>query len=244
MPRKHLIIPMEIWNIDSLNVTERLVGAVIYGYTANGKPCFMTNTGLSKLLRVSKRTASAAVSKLVDGGFVEASGGGSKRHLTWKLASMGVEAIAPQHSSQLLPVIYKSNKEYKNTLMEMDGVRDIQRPSDWRAVRDYFRFLDDQDASAYRGNLEPWARDFVAYYEARGWKNKHGEIKEWRPVALAWYKRSAERAPRRAIQRRDEETIRADIRWHERRYEGYKDSKPHLAAGELAAIQQLKKQLP
>lgn len=244
MARKHIIVPMEIWNIEGLNVTERLVGSIIYGYTANGKQCFMTNAGLSKLLRVSKRTASAAVSALVEGGYVDASGGGSKRHLTWKPASMGVEAIAPQHRSQLLPVIYKSNKEVNDTSIEMDGVKDSKRPSGWQAVRDYFQWLDDRDSGAYRGNLEPWARDFVAYYEARGWKNKHGEIKEWRPVALAWYKRSAERAPRRAVQRRDEETIRADIRWHQRRYEGYKDSKPHLADGELAAIEQLKRQLP
>ena len=244
MARKHIIVPMEIWHIEQLNVTERLVGAVIYGYTSKGKPCFMTNAGLSTLLRVSKRTASAAVNRLIDLGYVEALEGGSKRHLGWKNLLGGVEASFQGGWKPASTHNIESNKDFNIESIEMDGVRDREKPSDWRSVRDYFQHLDDQDGGAYRGNLEPWARDFVAYYQARGWKNKHGDITQWRPVALAWYKRSAERAPRRAVQRRDEETIRADIRWHERRYEGYKDTKPHLAAGELAAIEQLKKQLP
>jgi len=45
MARKHIILPLHIWNLEGLNVTERLVGSVIYGYSEHGKPCFMTNTG-------------------------------------------------------------------------------------------------------------------------------------------------------------------------------------------------------
>ena len=92
MPRKHIRIPMHIWTKEDLNVTERLVASIVYGYSEHGKPCFMTNTGLSKLLRMARRTVSLAVNNLIEKGYVEASEGSRKRTLGWKELTRGVEA--------------------------------------------------------------------------------------------------------------------------------------------------------
>ena len=35
------------------------------------------------------------------------------------------------------------------------------------------------------------AQSFFEYYDSREWKNKHGDITKWRPVATAWFNRSA-----------------------------------------------------
>ena len=81
MPRKNIIVPMHVWQLEDLNVTERLVASVVYGYSEQGNPCFMTNTGFSKLLRVSKRTAQRAVNTLLDKGYLEALEGRQQRQL-------------------------------------------------------------------------------------------------------------------------------------------------------------------
>jgi len=89
MARKHIIVPLHIWNNTELSVTERLIASVVHGYTEHGKPCFMTNTGFSELLHISKRTASRAVSTLLEKGLLEDEGGGHRRHLRWTPVSRG-----------------------------------------------------------------------------------------------------------------------------------------------------------
>jgi hypothetical protein len=66
----------------------------------------------------------------------------------------------------------------------------------------------------------------------------------WRGVAQAWYRRSAQRVPQRAVQKRDEEQIRRDIKWHQRRLDNYlAEERRDLAYKETQAIRQLNNQL-
>lgn len=252
MARKHILLPMHIWNIKELSVTERLVASVIYGYTEQGKACFMTNTGLSKLLHVSQRTVSAAVNKLIDEGYVEALDDAKRRSLGWKNLLGGVEDISRGGRSQLLGGVEKSS--IRNTDINTDSNTEHnmndeiltreRKPDDWQQVRDYFVWVNNNQDTRYESHLQTWARDFFAYYEARSWKTKHGPITKWRGVALAWFKRSAERVPQRAMQKRDAEQIRSDIRWHEKRYALYdKQDKEEQAHRELRAIQRLQQEL-
>ena len=246
MARKHIRLPMHIWTIEELSVTERLVASVVFGYTEHGRPCFMTNTGLSKLLRVSRRTISAAVNSLIDKGYLEAAGGGSKRTLTWKQLHGGVEAIAHPSGKNLLPVIHKKNTNLNTYSINMtEEIREGEKkPLHWQQVRDYFNHLDDQCGGGYRSHVVEWARSFVGYYQARQWKNKHGDITKWRPVAAAWFKRSAEKAPRRAVQRVDIESLRRDLKWHQRRLDGYEArGKAELIHKEARAIHDIEEQI-
>ena len=245
MARKHILIPMHIWELEDLSVTERLVASIIHGYTEQGKPCFMTNTGLSKLLRVSRRTVSAAVNKLIDEGYVEPLEGGSKRTLGWKLASRGGGSNCTggwkPASNRNTESIIDFNTEHNMNEEMKEGER---KPLHWQQVRDYFQQLNDQERTNNRSHCEPWAQDFFTYYDARGWKNKHGDISKWRPVALAWYRRCAKNVPQRAVKRFDAVKVRDDIRWHRRRYEGYeRNDKPMQAHAELVAIRRLEAQL-
>ena len=245
MPRKHILIPMHIWTIEDLSVTERLIASIVYGYTEHGKQCFMTNTGLAKLLRMSRRTVSKAVNDLIDKGYVEALGGGSKRTLGWKQLHGGVEAIAHPSGKKLLPVIHKNNTDL-NTYHNMNGeIKKWEKvPKTWQQVRDYFTRLNDMEGTNYGSHATVWAQEMFAYYEARQWTTKQGEIKDWRGVAQAWYRRSAKRVPQRAVQKRDDEQIRRDLKWHQRRLENYRaDDRHELAEKEARAIHQLNNQL-
>ena len=246
MPRKHIILPMHIWTIEDLSVTERLVGSVVYGYTEHGKQCFMTNTGLSKLLRVSRRTVSTAVNSLIDKGYIEESGGGRKRTLRWKQLHGEVEAIDHPSGKNLLPVIHKNNTDlntYSNKMNE--EMKEWEKtPKRWEDVRDYFTRLNDLEGTNYGTHVSVWAKEMFSYYEARGWKTKQGEVKAWRGVAQAWYRRSAKRVPQRAVQKRDNEQIRRDIKWHQRRLDNYlAEERRDLAYKESQAIRQLTNQL-
>ena len=244
MARKHIIVPIEIWNLEGLNVTERLTASVIYGYTENGKPCFMTNTGFAKLLRVSNRTASAAINKLIDEGYVEALEGGSKRTLGWKPASRRVEVDFQGGWKPASTRNNKINTESNNKLNNMVDRKDEVKPIHWQQVRDYFQHLNDREATSHRTHIEPWARDFYAYYDARSWRTKTGPIAKWRPVALAWYRKSAEKVPQRAVKRVDVEALRRDMQWHQRRLDNYlKDERRDLALGEAREIEALKAQI-
>lgn len=252
MARKHILLPLHIWNIEDLNVTERLVASVIYGYTKQGKPCFMTNTGLAKLLHVSPRTVSAAVNRLIDEGYVEPLEDGKRRTLGWKNLLGGVEESSRGGRSQLLGGVEKSstrNREHNRDLSKEHNMNDEiregeRRPLHWQQVRDYFLHLNDQERTQYGSHCQPWARDFFTYYEARGWKNKHGDITKWRPVALAWYRRSLKNVPQRAVKQVDVVQIRRDIDWHRKRYETYeRQDKASQAHAELNAIKRLEQQL-
>ena len=244
MPRKHIRIPMHIWTIEDLNVTERLVASIVYGYSEHGKPCFMTNTGFSKLLRMSRRTISQAVNNLIDKGYLEALGGGSKRTLGWKELIRGVEAIDHLSGKNLLPVIHKNTdlNTYHNMNEEIKNGE--KRPSTWQVVRDYFLMMNDREGTNYGSHASSWAKEMFAYYEAREWKTKTGAVTQWRGVAQAWYRRSAKRVPQRAVQKRDDEQTRRDIKWHQRRLDNYlAEGRRDLAYKESQAIRQLNTQL-
>lgn len=248
MAREYIKIPLHIWEIEELNVTERLTASIIYGYTEHSKLCFMTNTGFSKLLRVSPRTISAAVNRLIDLGHVEALGGGSKRQLGWKLASMGVEADCVGGWKPASTRNSKFNRNLNRTSIEMnDEIREREKkPDTWQVVRDYFHSLDDKQGGFYRPHIVSWAQSFYQYYDSRDWKNKRGDITKWRPVAVAWFNRSAEKAPRRAVKQVDVEALRRDLKWHQRRLEGYdlrgKEDLVHKEARAIHSIEQQIKQ--
>ena len=178
MPRKHIIVPIHIWDRTELNVTERLVASVIYGYSEHGKLCFMTNTGLAKLLHVSRRTVSAAVCRLINDGLVDAQRHGSKRTLTWKQLHRDVEESATPLRSQLPTVIHNLNTE-PNT--EHNKMEEEKRPIHWQQVRDYFTWINDKERGNNSNHLVSWAKDFFTYYDARNWRNKHGAITRSRP---------------------------------------------------------------
>ena len=246
MAREYIKVPLEIWQIEELNVTERLTASIIHGYTEHSKICFMTNTGFSKLLRVSPRTISAAVNRLIDLGYVEALGGGSKRQLGWKLASMGVEADCVGGWKPASTRNNKINSKPIRTYIEMnEEIRENEKkPETWQEVRNCFTDLDDKQGGAYRSHLVAWAQSFYEYYDSRGWKNKHGAITKWRPVAVAWFNRSAEKAPRRAVRQVDVEALRRDLKWHQRRLDGYElRGKQDLVLKEARAIHGIEQQL-
>jgi len=243
MARKHIIIPMHIWDMEQLSVTERLVASVIYGYSEHGKPCFMTNTGLAKLLHVSRRTVSASVCNLIEQGHVMADRDGNKRTLGWKKVPTKGQSASHPHRSQLPTVIHNYNTSVNtnhNGMME-----DEKKPIHWQQVRDYFTWINDKERTQHGSHVVSWAQDFYTYYDARNWRNKHGAITRWKPVAEAWYRRSAKNAPQRAIQRRDEEQVRSDIRWHRRRAEAWAKNpdKAHMAEQERKHADMLEQSL-
>ena len=253
MARKHILIPMHIWELSDLSVTERLIGSLVFGYTEHHKPCFMTNTGFSELLGVSKRTCSAAINRLIDSGHLEELGSGQKRQLGWKLASRGggsqllggVEENDTGGGSQLLPVIHSNTDlNTKHNRMNEEMRRAEKQPMHWQQVRDYFLHLMEKEGANHRTHAEGWAKDFHTYYESRNWRTNHGAISAWRPVAAAWYRRSAKNVPQRAVKQFDGEQLRRDYKYHEKRYNLYtRQDKEELACREIEKMRHIERQL-
>jgi len=247
MPRKNIIIPMQIWEIEELNVTERLLASVVYGYTQNGKPCFMTNTGFAKLLKVSKRTAQRAVNTLLEKGYLEALEGSQRRHLKCHGCLGGVDTSVQGGETPVSTRNNKLNRDFNNNLNKMNGEirKEIRRPSTWQQVRDYFREISTDDRYDYSPHIMMWAKDFYSYYDSRGWKTKTGDITMWRPVALAWFRRSAVKVPQRAVQKpADLEALTRDLRWHQRRLENYEAAgKQDLVLREAKALAYVEQQI-
>ena len=242
MPRKNIIIPMQIWEIEELNVTERLLASVVYGYTQNGKPCFMTNTGFAKLLKVSKRTAQRAVNTLLEKGYLEALEGSQRRHLKCHGCLGGVDTSVQGGET---PVSIRNNKINTDSKNKLNRMEDEKRPIHWQQVRDYFTWINDKERGGNGSHVVSWAQDFFTYYDARNWRNKHGAITRWKPVAEAWYRRSAKNVPRRAVKRLDERQVRSDIRWHRRRAEAWAKNpdKAHMAEQERRHADMLEQSL-
>ena len=246
MPRKHIIVPLDIWYLEDINVTERLVASVVYGYTKQGNPCFMTNTGFSKLLRISKRTAQRAVNVLLEKGYLEAVEGSQQRHLKCRSCLGGVDTSVQGGESPVSIRNIESNKELNHKTNKMNSeIIDLgKRASRWQDIRDYFVRLNDLEGTNYHQQVAAWAKECFTYYEARDWKTKQGEIKQWRPIAQAWYRRASQRVPQRAVQRRDEVQLREDLRWHQRRLDNYlEQGRRDLAYKESMAIKHINDQL-
>jgi len=242
MPRKHIILPMHIWELEDINVTERLVASVVYGYSEQGNPCFMTNTGFSKLLRVSKRTAQRAVNTLLDKGYLEAVEGRQQRQLMCRHCLGGVDTSVQGGET---PVSTRNTYINTEPNTEHNKMEEEKRPIHWQQVRDYFTWINDKERGNNSNHVVSWAKDFFTYYDARNWRNKHGAISRWKPVAEAWYRRSLKNVPQRAVARRDDEQLRSDIRWHRKRAAAYSKNpgKAHLAKEELLHAQQLEEKL-
>tara|TARA_R100000654_G_scaffold34171_1_gene59604 strand:+ start:8399 stop:9115 length:717 start_codon:yes stop_codon:yes gene_type:complete len=233
---------MHIWQLSDINVTERLVASIVYGFTDQGKPCFMTNTGFSELLRISKRSAQRAVNSLIEKGHLEHVEGRQQRQLMCRVCLGGVDTSVQGGES---PVSIRNIYMNKEPNKEHNKMEEEKKPIHWQQVRDYFTWINDKERGNNSSHVISWAKDFFTYYDARNWRNKNGAITRWKPVAEAWYRRSAKKVPQRAVINRDDVQLRSDIRWHRKRAAAYSKNpeKAHLVKGELLHAQQLEEKL-
>lgn len=68
---KGVWIPIEIWENEELNWTEKILLIQIDSYTSKDKSCFFSNEYISKLLKISVTQASRTVSSLMKKGYIE-----------------------------------------------------------------------------------------------------------------------------------------------------------------------------
>ena len=67
---KHIILPLEVWESEALDLAEKFLYAEIVSYAAKGKECFMSNQDIAGLLHCKERQARAHLAHLKKAGFV------------------------------------------------------------------------------------------------------------------------------------------------------------------------------
>lgn len=251
--RKNIVIPMDIWELDGYSFSERIVLAEIASFTRKGLPCFATNAHFAELLDMSERNIQRKLQKLEKGFLIsvryEEVEGKTRRILTAlhhdKSVTPTTTEVSPLPRQNCHPPHDKTvTRTISSTIsMNESTTKGSSLGTDYETVARYFVALA-ADNHVTTTAAQQIARQFIDYYEAREWRTQRGPITEWKPVALAWWRKAAARIPQRAVKRkRMEEEVRRDIKWHQRRMESYAETKPHLVEAEKRAIETLKREL-
>jgi len=79
---KGVWIPIDIWDNETLNWTEKILLVQIDSYTSKETSCFFSNEYIAKLLKISVTQASRTISSLMKKGYIEQTGfDGRKRYI-------------------------------------------------------------------------------------------------------------------------------------------------------------------
>jgi len=235
-------VPVHIWHMVELQPGQRMLLALVVGFTVSGKGCTMTNEGLSQTLGCSPRTVRRWLSDLNDRNLITITDQGGHRVAMGVDTAMsgGVDTAMSGGGGHSYGHHIRKRKEidmnHHNNEREM---KEMNRPS-VADVTTYLLTVDRvRECALAVGDVRRMASDAVAYYEATEWRTKDGQpITTWRNVMRAWAKRQLKDV--KAVQRRpapSADEIRRDIAWHTKRRDNYEQTdRPHLAHSEQHSI--------
>ena len=239
-------VPIEIWRMTDLQPGQRMLFALICGFTTSGKGCMMTNSALGEVLGCSARTISRYMTTLEQRNLIQITERGGHR------VSMGVDTAMTWGGGHSHDVggrqdhVYHIRKNKKEDIKHHNDETMNERPNTTQ-VAQYMQRIDRvQECKLSAGDVTRMAKDAVEHYGAAQWRTRNGDnITAWRPLMRAWVARSLkDYRPRQQRPQMTTDEIRRDIKWHTRRLIGYKE-KGHadLAQREQAAINHLTQQL-
>lgn len=239
---KFINVPVEIWHLDELQPGERMLLALIMGFTTAGKGCMMSNDALGEVLHVSSRTARRYLAHLSELGLVQLTDEGGHRvarGVAKAVARGGGQSCGQGGGQSCVHHIQRDIKDdikiIETTMMEKPTVEDV---ASYMATTDRVR-----ECRLRPSEIKTMAADAVGYYNAAEWRTKDGtQVKRWRPLMRSWAARALkDYRPPQQRPRATAEDIRRDIEWHSRRAVGYIErGQPHLAHGEQQAIKALR----
>lgn len=246
---KFIHLPVHIWAMADLQPGQRVLLALVHGFTASGKGLRMSNNALGEVLGVSGRTVRRWLSILDDLGRVKIEDEGGHRvvYLSGGVDTAmtgGVDTAMSGGGGQSHDhhIERKKTKDIKYNYEEMN-----ERPTP-EQVTDYLMTTPAVTERGYtRGQVKRIATDAVQYYEANQWRTAKGQPVggSWKGVMTAWIKRATQKHnPVQSRPQRDPDLLRGDIKWHTRRMMNYEDrGQFRQAAGEANAIKGIQDRL-
>lgn len=169
-----LYIPPEIWALEMLSISERIVLSEIAFLYANRGRCFASNDHFARLLNCSPSNARKIIYNLIQSGFVSRV---SKSEHDQRLLCPNVNVEGVQIRTTPCPnpdtienkVKPKTKPQKKPTRPNLDMV------NEWFA----------------ENNAPMMAAAFFDYYETNGWVQGRGQkpIKDWTAAARGWIRR-------------------------------------------------------
>ena len=237
---KFIHLPVHIWAMTDLRAGQRILLALIHGFTTSGKGLMMSNKALGELLHVSPRTVRRWLSEMDAAGLVKVNSDDGQRVV---ILSGGVDTAmtgggghSPVHHIERI----KTKDINHNNGIEMKKVEVDE-------VLDYMMTLPRIiELKLSRGEVKRMAVDAVSYYEANQWRTSKGvPVTQWRGVMDAWIKRACKDCT--PVKRRpavDVDQLQRDIRWHQRRLDNYEErGQFRQAANEANAIKGIQLQI-
>lgn len=242
---RFIVVPVEIWAMTDLQPGQRMLLALIQGFTENGKGCTMSNEAIGDVLQVSGRTARRWLGQLKEMGHIDITQQGGHRvaiRVATAMAGGGGHGYGQQGGHSSVHHIRKERKDDNITYQD-----DMMNEPSIDQVTDYLMATPRvQECGIKRPELKRVASDALTYYQGTQWRTKRGEkITQWRPVMAAWMKRAlADYRPPQQRPRKTADELRRSIAWHTRRMVHYADTdRQHLAHSEQQAINALRAEL-
>lgn len=180
---KGIWFPIEIWEADDLEWSEKILLLEIDSFTSKGLECYMSNEYIAEFLKVSEWKAGQMVNDLIRKGYViKTRFDGRKRfiesNLTGSLLKKQEQTLEKQKADfgNSQAIYNKINNDSTNHITNKNS-----------------RFVPPtiEQVQAYcteRGNRVN-AEAFIAFYESNGWKVGKNAMKDWKAAVRTWEQR-------------------------------------------------------
>lgn len=235
-------MPVEIWRMSELQPGQRMLLALVVGFTASGNGCTMSNTALGESLGCSARTVRRWLADLQARNLICITKQGGHRVATGVDTAMtggGGHSYGRGggHSYGHHIGIDTKNDNHHNNGKEM------RTPTTDDVTLYMITHERVQQCRLSHADVRRMASEAVHHYDANGWHTKDGTpITRWRGVMSSWVKRALKdyRPPQRRP-RMSADEIRRQIAWHTKRRDNYAATdRQHLADSEQSSINALR----
>ena len=118
---KYIVVPIEIWEDKELSWNEKALLIEIDSYTKKGKPCFISNEYISKLLNVNETNASKSLSRLIKKGYVRVTGFDGRKRFVESCFGVGLSIATSLDCQERQPLgddTYNISTNKENTISE------------------------------------------------------------------------------------------------------------------------------
>lgn len=180
---KGIWFPIEIWEADDLEWSEKILLLEIDSFTSKGLECYISNEYIAEFLKVSEWKAGQMVNDLIRKGYViKTRFDGRKRFIESNLTG---SLLKKQEQT-----LEKQKADFGNSQATYNK---INNDSTNHITNKNSRFVPPtiEQVNAYcseRGNGVN-AEAFIAFYESNGWMVGKNKMRDWKAAVRTWEQR-------------------------------------------------------
>lgn len=198
---KGIFIPIGIWEASDLSWNEKILLMEIDSFTSKGRECYISNEYIAEFLGVKDRTARAALSNLIEKGYVRMTRfDGRRRFVESTLAIKEGGRVAKNCQAERQNRSTQSGKNLPHTNnKDLNTNTDLNPLSKERPLVMKKPSLEEVRAYCFERNNTVSPEAFIDFYESNGWKVGKNPMKDWRAAVRTWEQRDRQNpSPRSA----------------------------------------------